>query len=82
MTSSETLEALEELGFKNQWEDHRFPHGEYFDQNLSKRISLKPDGIYAYSVGSQVGEDYLEMYLNFIPDKDLLINLLSKVFYL
>lgn len=75
--------ALEDLGFKNEWNNFSYPHGEYFNSDQTQKVCLKGDGIYAYSVGTYANEDYLEMHLNFIPeDVNLLKTLLKRVFYL
>ena len=78
-----TEDILESLGFKNEWEDYKFPHDEFYDISQTKKICLKPDGIWAYSVGSHPGEDYLEMHLNFIPQDEIILSyLIEKVFCL
>jgi hypothetical protein len=80
--NDEAIKALEDLGFRNQWEDVKFPHGEYYNENQSCRVLLKGDGIYAYSIGTYENDDYLEMHLNFIPERDLLETLLKRDFCL
>jgi hypothetical protein len=81
--NDEAIKALEDLGFRNQWRDIKFSHGEYYNEDLTLKVCLKGDGIYAYTVGTHENADYLEMHLNFIPeDEDILKYLIRRVFYL
>lgn len=83
-------EKLESLGFRNKWEDENgaqcYPYGEYYDEQGNKKVCLKGDGLYAYSVdkGYMCGEPsvYLELRLNFLPDVDMMEYLVRRVFYI
>lgn len=78
-------EILETLGFKNKWDDEmgsrEHPFGEYWDRDGNKKVCLKGDGIYAYTL-SHAFEPYLELHLNFIPESKLLSEILKKTFYI
>lgn len=84
MFTEKTEYALNKVGF------FLVEDGTYLDKTETKKVVLKGDGLYAYTVGRgfvDENDDYLEMHLNFIPgDKDgdlnLLIELLKRVFYL
>lgn len=76
-----TEKVLESLGFFNEVDGYKFPHGEYHNERDDAKICLKGDGIYAYTIGSTEFEDYLEMHLNFIPeDEEVLRYLVKRVF--
>ena len=84
MFTEKTEYALNKAGF------FLVEDGTYLDKTETKKVVLKGDGMYAYTVGRgfvDENDDYLEMHLNFIPgDKDgdlnLLLELLKRVFYL
>jgi hypothetical protein len=71
--------TLAKLGF------HATSSSEYSDLKGDKKIVLKGDGIYAYSIdrGFVEDSDYLEMHLNFIPDDmKVLTYLIKRIFYI
>lgn len=84
MYTEKTEYALNKAGF------HLKEDGIYLDSTESKKVVLKGDGLYAYTVGRGFvddSDDYLEMHLNFVPgdrdgDINLLVELLKRVFYL
>jgi hypothetical protein len=84
MFTEKTEYALNKAGFFLN-ED-----GFYLDKTETRKVALKGDGLYAYTVGKgfvDENDDYLEMHLNFIPgekdgDLNLLVELLKRVFYL
>jgi hypothetical protein len=86
MYTDKTNYVLEKLGFKETEES-----GVYLNDNGNSKVVIKADGIYAYSVArgyvDDYSDDYLEMFLNFVPgdrsgDMDLLTKLLRKIFHL
>jgi hypothetical protein len=75
-------ELLEKLGYRNERDGFKHPYGEFHNEIGSQKICLRPDGIYAYSIGTIVGGDYLEMHLNFIPDDlEILEYLIRRCMY-
>ena len=85
MFTEKTEYTLNKLGF------HEKESGIYIHDSETKKIVLKGDGLYAYSIGRgfiiEENDDYLEMYLNFVPgdqvgDINLLVDLIKRAFYL
>jgi hypothetical protein len=86
MYTEKTDYVLAKLGFTETEES-----GVYLNENGNAKVVLKGDGLYAYSTArgyvDDYSDDYLEMFLNFVPgdesgDMDLLTKLLKKIFHL
>ena len=85
MYTEKTEYVLNKLGFEET------DSGVYINKNETQKIVLKPDGFYAFSIGrgyvDDTSDDYLEMFINFIPgdsegDMSLLTDLLKRIFHL
>lgn len=75
-----TVSILEIMGFRNSWGYVNYPLNEYWNEEGTRFIKFKDDGIFAYS--ETAAGPQLEMHLNFIPDPSLLIQLLKRTFYM
>jgi hypothetical protein len=84
MYTEKTEYVLNKLGF------FETKDGVYMNENQAQKIVLKPEGLYAFSTGRgyvDENDDYLELFLNFIPgdnigDINLLADIIKRTFYL